>query len=763
MAKNDKNDKKDGLPPSLFDNLDLFAATKAGDAVPNAPQAEGNEAASNGGAGDLGASRPAEKSVKRTDENPPKPFDEAAKKGLTGKGPMQELFDFNFRQYSAYVICSRAIPALEDGLKPVQRRIMHSLWEKDDGRYTKVANIVGHAMQYHPHGDASIGDALCVLANKLWGKGLGYLIDGQGNYGSLLTGMPHAATRYIECRLTELARKEVFNKKTTSYVPNYDGRKEEPVYLPAKVPLLLMLGADGIAVGLSTSILPHNFIELLEAEIAILQKKPFAVYPDFQLGGVMDVSEYQDGLGKVKVRAKIEKDGKNLVITELPWGETTDSIAESIEDAIKRKKVGVRKLHDLTSDTVRIELELATGENPDKAITSLYAFTNCEKSISSRPIVLDQGRPRLMSVSQILKSNVDRLLELTRREQEIRLGELDELYHARTLDRIFIEERIYKRIETEKTYEGVKATIRTGFQPFLKELRHPQIADEDIERLLKIPIRRISQFDINKNREEIEGILKEEAQVNDNLAHLKAFVTKYLKGLVKEYAKRYPRHTLVESGAFKEVDVKKLTASELTIRWDKENNFVGSGLRGGDELFKCSSLEELILVWKDGRFRKVQPEDKIFVDKDLYRILRYDQEKERDTRNFTCIYEEGAYGFSYIKRFTFGGLIRNKDYRLAPEKPKAKIVLFEEGCGETLYVKFKPAKGQKIHQQHFKPLELVDRTNRETGKIEKKPVVEIRSAGAKGKQLTTKPIARASFSKGSWWDDREPPSKGVLD
>ncbi len=732
--------RDDNQPPSLFDNLDLFAAKPEKDDGTSAEAAPAGEAASGDAA--LPALPPA---------------------GLTGTGPMQALFDFNFRQYSAYVICSRAIPALEDGLKPVQRRIMHSLWEKDDGRYTKVANIVGHAMQYHPHGDASIGDALCVLANKLWGKGLGYLIDGQGNYGSLLTGMPHAATRYIECRLTELARKEVFNKKTTTYVPNYDGRKEEPVYLPAKVPLLLMLGADGIAVGLSTAILPHNFIELLEAEIAILQKKPFAVYPDFQLGGVMDVSDYQDGLGKVKVRAKIEKEGKGLVITELPWGETTDSLAASIEEAIRKKKVGVRKMHDLTSDTVRIELELATGENADKAITALYAFTNCEKSLSSRPIVLDAGRPKLLRVSEILQRNVERLMDLTKREQEIRLGELDELFHARTLDRIFIEERIYKRIETEKTYEGVKATIRTGFEPFLKELRHPEIADADIERLLKIPIRRISQFDINKNREEIEGILKEEAQVKDNLAHLRAFVTKYLKGLIKEYAKRYPRHTQIEQGAFKQVDVRAITASELTIRWDKENGYVGSGLKGGDEVFKCSSLDELVLVWKDGRYKKVQPEDKVFVDKGLLAILRYNQEKDRDARTFTCIYEEGGYGFSYIKRFTFGGLIRNKEYRLAPEKPKSKILLFTEGCGETLYVKYKPAKGQKIHQQFFRPTDLVDRVSRETGKAEKKPVVEVRAAGAKGKQLTTKPIARASFTKGAWWDESEAPSKGVLD
>lgn len=722
MAKKDKPEQ----PPSLFDTLDFL--------TPEPPP-------------------PTEK----------KPIETVAR-GLTGAGPMRELFDFNFRQYSAYVICSRAIPAVEDGLKPVQRRIMHSLHEKDDGRYTKVANIVGHAMQYHPHGDQSIGDALCVLANKLWGKDKGYLIDGQGNYGSLYTGMPHAATRYIECRLTDLARKEVFNKKTTSYVPNYDGRREEPVYLPSKIPLLLMLGADGIAVGLSTAILPHNFIELLEAEIAILQKKPFQVYPDFQLGGLMDVSDYQDGLGKVKVRAVIEKLDKNkLVITELPWGETTDSIADSIEEAIKKKKVQARHLTDLTSETVRIEIELQTGADQEKAITALYAFTNCERSISSRPIVLDEGRPRLMKVSEILRRNVDRLMYLTRRELEIRLGELDDLFHARTLDRIFIEERIYKRIETEKTLDGVKSTIVTGFKPFMKELRRDTITEEDIERLLKIPIRRISQFDINKNREEIEAIEKEEREVRDDLDHLKTFVIKYLKGLIKEYGKRYPRCTKIIDGAFKQVDVRAITASELTIKWDREQNYVGSGLKNGDELFKCSSLDELILIWKDGRFKKVQPEDKIFVDKDLLAVIRYNQEKDREDLDFTCVYEEGGYGFSYIKRFRFGGLIRNKDYRLAPEKPKSKILLLLKGCPDTLYVKFKPAKGQKIHQQFFLPKELVDRVNRETGKTEKQEVVPIRSAGAKGRQLTTKPIARVSGNKGSWWDEKETPSKGILD
>ena len=679
-----KKKESDGAqPPSMFDNLDLFGIVGADEAA--APQ-----------------------------EEAPKKLSPSVA-ALTGSGPMRDLYDFNFRQYSAYVICSRAIPALEDGLKPVQRRIMHSLWEEDDGRYTKVANIAGHTMKYHPHGDASIVDAIVVLANKLWGEGRGYLVDGQGNYGSLFTGMPHAAARYIECRLTNLAREHVFNPKTTSYIPNYDGRKEEPVYLPAKIPLLLMLGADGIAVGLSTAVLPHNFIELLEAEIAAIQKKPFELLPDFQLGGIMDASEYQDGLGKVKVRARIDTSEKGkLVITELPWGETTDSLSESIEEAVKKKKVGVRKIHDLTSESVRIELELAAGASQEKTVTALYAFTNCEKSISSRPIVLDGGRPKLMRVSEILHANVDRLLELTKKEQEIRLGELDDLYHARTLDRIFIEERIYKRIEKEKTFDGVKAAVRSGFEPHMAELRRKVITDEDIERLLKLQIRRISQFDIDKNRKEIEEIEAEERAVRDNLAHLRAFVIKYLKGIIKQYQKSYPRCTEISKGAFGEVDVRAITASELTIRWDRENHYIGSGIKNGDDLFKCSSLDELILVWKSGRFR-------------------------------------------------FGGLIRNKDYFLAPEKPKSKILLFQKGCQETLYLKYKPAKGQKIHQQYFLPLELVDRINRETGKLEKQEVVPIRSATAKGKQLTTKPISRISFSKGSWWDDAEAPSKGVLD
>ena len=725
-------------PPSLFDNIDLLAKPATTNGAGAQDESDDGKSQStppvpDGVQGEIGSTEPS-----ASDHH----VAVTVSKGLTGSGPMRDLYDFNFRQYSAYVICSRAIPAVEDGLKPVQRRIMHSLWEKDDGKYTKVANIVGHAMQYHPHGDASIGDAIVVLANKLWGEGRGYLIDGQGNYGSLYTGMPHAATRYIECRLTDLARKEVFNKKTTDFVPNYDGRKEEPVYLPSKIPLLLMLGADGIAVGLSTAILPHNFIELLEAEVCLIQKKPFKLYPDFQLGGIMDVSEYQDGMGKVKVRAVIEEADKNkLVITQLPWGETTDSISESIEDAIKKKKVKIRKIHDLTSAEVRIELELQAGESPAKVKAALYAFTTCEKSIASRPIVLDAGRPRAMTISQILQKNVDRLMFLTRREQEIRLDELDSLFHARTLDRIFVEERIYKRIENEKTYEGVQNAVMDGFKPFRSELRH-DITTDDIERLLKIPIRRISQFDINKNRDEIANILAEEKQVKDNLDHLRAFTVKYLKGLITQYRKKYPRCTKIEEGAFQQADVRKLTASELTVRIDRENHYIGTDVRGGDELFKCSSLDEILCLWKDGRFKKIQPPDKFFVDKDIMAIFLFQQEKDRD-KEFICVYEEPLYGFAYVKRFTFGGLIRNKEYRLAP--PKSKMLYFAQGCPERLYVKFKPAKGQKIHQQMFDPSE-----------------VTVRGSSARGIQMTTKPIARCSPTKGSWWDDSETSSKGVL-
>ncbi len=705
-AKNGQNPAA-GEPPSLFDNLDeLFAE-------PGEQEAEA----------EAGEEPDAKKSAAVEPEV----------ESHGGKGPLRELIDTNFLQFASYTICNRAIPTVEDGFKPVQRRIMHSLWEKDDGRFIKVANIVGHTMQYHPHGDASIGDAIVNLANKR------YLIEGQGNFGNIHTGDPAAAMRYIECRLTELARNEIFNPKLTSFIPSYDGRNQEPLLLPSKLPLLLLLGAEGIAVGLSTSILSHNFVELLEAEIAAIQNKPFTLYPDFQTGGLMDVTEYADGTGRVKLRAVIEKRQQNrLVITALPWGTTTESLIKDIEEQIKRKKVPVREINDFTAEKVEIELILTAGTKQELAIQALYAFTRCETSVSSRIVVLCDNRPREMTVSEIVKFNAEQLLDISRRELELRRDQLDAAFHAKTLEQIFIENRIYKEIEEETTYEAVQQAVLSGFAPFRDLLRH-DVTPEDVEQLLQIRIRRISRYDINKNRAEIEAILKEEEEVARNLKQLRGYVTRYLRGLLKKYGALYPRLTTIAGGTFSAIEVRELTASELTIRIDRETGFIGSDIRGGEELFKCSSLDKLLVVWSDGRYKMIPPPDMFFVDQDHIHIALYDRNQE-----FTCVYTEPHYGFTYIKRFAFGGLIQNRDYRLAPEQ--SKVLLLVTGTPETLYVKYRPAKGQRIHQQVFTPSE-----------------VAVRGAGTRGKQMTSKGVARVSETRPRGWeDDTEETPKGML-
>ena len=687
--------KNEKLPPSLFDNEDLFAKVET---------------------------------PKENDHD-----------GLTGSGPLTEQLDRNFMKYATYVIGSRAIPAVEDGLKPVQRRIMHALWEIDTGKLMKMPRAVGQAMIYHPHGEASIGPALVVLANKLWGKGKGYIVEGQGNYGNLYTGADAAAPRYLECRLTQLAKEQLYNPKTTDYVLGYDGDHKEPVFLPCKLPLLLMMGAEGVAVGLSTSVLPHNFPELLEAEIAILRKKPVELVPDFQLGGVMDASEYDDGLGKVKIRAVIEKLDKNkLVIRELPWGETTDSIIESIRTAVDKKHLQVKNIQNLTAQNVEIILTLTAEGKQDKVLEGLWAFTNCQKSIASRPIVLKEGRPVLMRVSEILKHNVERLVALTKKEFEIKLGELDEQYHCKTLDQIFVEERIYKKIEEEETEEAVFKAVMDGFKPFLKKIRRKAVSEDDVKRLLDIKIKRISRFDINKNRQELKDIEAKEDEVRKNLAGLTQYVIGYLKDILKAYAKKYPRCTKIAEGPFVMADMRAITATDLTIRYDKENHFVGTAVKGGEELFKCSGLDRLLFVWKDGRYKMMPPPDKLFVDKDLECVLNYERDAE-----FMMVYEEPLYGHAYMKRFTFGGMIQNKDYRLCPAK--SKVILFQKGHPEKIYVKYRPVKGQRIHQEFFDTDELT-----------------VRGASARGIQMTTKSIARVAATKPSWWDESQGTAKGVL-
>lgn len=647
-------------------------------------------------------------------------------------GPLTDMIDFNFLQYASYVICERAIPNVADGLKPVQRRILHALKEKDDGRFIKVANVVGHTMQYHPHGDASIGDALVTLANKR------YLIEGQGNFGNIFTGDRAAASRYIECRLTDLARDELFNKDLTEFIPSYDGRNQEPVTLPSKIPLLLMLGAEGIAVGLSTSILPHNFIELLQAEIQIIQetkKKPAVinVLPDFQTGGIMDVSEYEKGFGKVKVRARLEKKESNkLIIKELPYAQTTESVINSIEDAVKKKKVPVRSISDFTAERVEIELTLSQGASQDKALKALYAFTKCETSVSSRIIVIHNKRPVEMNTEQVLRENVRQLIDLLRRELQLRRHNLLEAFHAKTLIQIFVENRLYKHIEECKTYDAVIKAVFKSLEPFRPKLKR-DVTKADVEMLLGVRIKRISRFDINKNRKDIEDILKELAQVEKHLKNLKAYAVSYLRSIIRKYKQDYPRRT--QTDTFKELDVRKLTANELTINFDRDKGFIGHTVKG-DAIMKCSSLDKLLVVKNNGTFAVMPPPETYYVDKELIYCNLYNRDLE-----FTTVYAE--WGVTYIKRFKIGGAIMNRDYHYVPEK--AKVLICCPGCPDDLYVKYKPAKGLRILQQHFKPKQVL-----------------VKGLKAKGKQMTSKAIAYMGTKPGRWWDKKIRSPKGVL-
>ncbi len=640
-------------------------------------------------------------------------------------GPLKHLVDFNFLQYASYVICDRAIPALEDGLKPVQRRILHALKEKDDGRFIKVANIIGHTMQYHPHGDASIADALVTLTNKR------YLIEGQGNFGNIYTGDRAAASRYIECRLTPLARNEIFNKELTEWIPSYDGRNKEPVTLPSKLPLMLMLGAEGIAVGLSTSIMPHNFIELLEAQIEILREKKrtpaeLNLLPDFQTGGLMDVTEYNKGNGKVKLRARIEERKNNrLVITELPHGVTTEAAMASIEDAVKKKKVPVRAIDDFTAEKVEIEMTLSPGASQEKAIQALYAFTKCESSVSSRLICLRNNRPVEMTVDEVLRENTKQLLDILEKELILKRNKLLDDFHSKTLVQIFVENRIYKDIEQCKTYEAVIAAIYKGLDPFKKQLKR-EIVDEDIEMLLGVRIKRISLFDINKNRKDIEDILAELEQVEKDLGALNGYTIRYLKKLIKEYKADYPR--LTKATGFKEVEVRELTATELQIKQD-ENGFIGTNVKG-ETILECSSLDKLLVVWTDGKYMVMPPPDKLFVDNSLERCEIFDRDKQ-----YTCIYTDAR--ITYLKRFKIGGAIMNREYYMS-QGEKSKLQLLTDGTPDSIFVKYNPAKNQRIQQQKFKPSDIA-----------------VKGVKSRGNRMTTKSIKYIGTEPGRWWDKTE--------
>jgi topoisomerase IV subunit A len=637
--------------------------------------------------------------------------------------------DRGFLDYASYVIRDRAIPNLADGLKPVQRRILHVLHKLDDGRFIKVASVTGETMKYHPHGNASIDDAIVVLANKR------YLIEGQGNFGNFYTGDPAAAPRYIECRLTELARTELFNDEITDFIPTYDGRNKEPVVLPCKLPLNLMLGTEGIAVGLSARILPHNFPELIEAQIAILKKQPFKCLPDFMTGGLMDARDYQDGKGSVKVRAKIKtKDESTVVIKEIPPTTTTESLIASIEDAVQKGKLKVKSINDFTSENVEIEIKCPTGVDAEKLVDALYAFTDCEVSIASRIVVIKDNRPVELTVSEILRENTDQLVAILKRELELREKQLLDELHYRTLERIFIEERIYKLIEKCKTNEAVFASVYEGFKLFKRQLVR-EIVDADVEKLLQVRIRRISLFDINKHREEMEKTKADLEATRKNLKGLTRYVIGHLEALLEKYGPQFPRLT-TKSARHEEVDMKAVAFKSFKVAYDRETGYVGYKVSGEEFKVECTKFDKILLVFKDGTYKVSELPEKLFVGPELFYCGLPDREKV-----FTCAYTDR--NASYLKRFTFGGTILNKAYSCIPDK--SRILFFAPETPKLLYLRYKPALHQKISQQTCEPGEI-----------------EVKSAKTRGRQLSIKDISSVTAEPTRGWDEKAATTKIIF-
>jgi len=590
-----------------------------------------------------------------------------------------------FLDYASYVILERAVPDLHDGLKPVQRRILHSMKRMDDGRFNKVANIIGHTMQFHPHGDASIGDALVQLGQK------DLLIDTQGNWGNILTGDGAAAPRYIESRLSKFAVDVVFNPKTTEWKLSYDGRNKEPVTLPVKFPLLLAMGVEGIAVGLASKILPHNFNELIDATINYLQEKDFELYPDFPTGGYIDVSKYNDGQrgGVVKVRSRIEKiDKKTLVITEIPYGKTTSTLIESIIKANEKGKIKIRKIDDNTSANVEIVVHLMPGVSPDKTIDALYALTDCEYSISPNTCVITGNKPSFMGVSTILRHSADRTVELLKTELEIRKNELQEEWHMSSLEKIFIEERIYRDIEECETWEGVIKAINDGLKPFRKRLLR-EVTQEDIIQLTEIKIKRISKYDVRKADEHIKGIEVELDEVKNHLGNIIPFTINYFRQIKKKFGKGRERKTEIRN--FDTIQATKVVASNARLYINYKEGFIGTGLKKDEFVCECSDIDDIIVIRKDGVYLITKVADKVFVGNDILYAQVFLKNDERTIYNI--VYQDGKDGPLLAKRCAITGLTRDKEYDLTRGTPGSKIVYISanpNGEAEVIKVHHKP-------------------------------------------------------------------------
>ena len=630
-----------------------------------------------------------------------------------------------FLDYASYVILERAVPTINDGLKPVQRRILHSMKDLDDGRYNKVANIVGHTMQYHPHGDASIADAMVQIGQKE------LLIDTQGNWGNILTGDRAAASRYIEARLSKFALEVVFSPKITEWQLSYDGRKKEPIHLPVKFPLLLAQGAEGIAVGLSTKILPHNFVELLKASIQHLKGKKIKLYPDFQTGGIIDVQSYNDGNrgGKVRVRAKISQLDKNtLVINEIPHGTTTTSLIDNILKANDRGKIKIKKIEDNTAASVEILVHLPAGISPDKTIDALYAFTDCESSISPLGCVIVDNKPHFIGVSEMLRLSTENTVVLLKNELKIQLKELENQWHYATLERIFIENRIYRDIEEESTWSGVLQAINSGLVPYVSKLKR-QLVEEDIVRLTEIKIKRISKFDIDKAQEKIEALEGDIAEVKNNLEHLIEYAIRYFNHLIKTFGGDKERKS--EIRIFDDVDAKKVVVRNQKLFINKEEGFVGTSLKKDEYLCDCSDIDDIIVFTKEGKMQVVRVDSKVFVGKNIIHASIF---KRNDSRTiYNMIYRDGKRGTSFIKRFAVKGITRDKIYNMTQGTDGSEVLYFSANSnGEA---------------------EVVTITLRNSGSIKKLKWdldfadLQIKGRGVRGNTVTKYSILRVDFKE----------------
>ncbi|MBK7560454.1 MAG: DNA gyrase/topoisomerase IV subunit A [Chitinophagaceae bacterium] len=647
-----------------------------------------------------------------------------------------------FLDYASYVILERAVPAIEDGLKPVQRRILHAMKEMDDGRYNKVANIIGQAMQYHPHGDASIGDALVNMGQK------DLLIDTQGNWGDVRTGDDAAAARYIEARLSKFALEVAFNAKTTEWQLSYDGRKNEPVALPMKFPLLLAQGADGIAVGLSTKILPHNFCEIIEAAIKHLRGKRFELHPDFLTGGMIDVADYNQGKrgGKVKVRAHIEEvDKKTLAIKSVPYGVTTTQLMESIVKANEQNKIKIKKVTDNTAAEVEIQVDLAPGISPDITIDALYKFTDCEISISPNACVIVADKPQFLGVQELLKLSVDKTRDLLEQELKIKLNELQEKWHYTSLEKIFFEEKIYKELEKKhETWEKVLDGIDKAFVPFKKQLKRA-ITQEDIIKLTEKPVRRIYKLDIDELNDQIKGLEAEIKQVKNDLNNLVDFAVAYFENLLKKYGKDRGRKTEIKQ--FEIIEAKSVAIANARLYVNREEGFIGTGLKKDELLFECSDLDDIIVFAKRGIMKVVKVSDKAFIGKDIIHAAVFQKNDERTTYNM--IYADGKGGKSFAKRFNVTGVTRDKEYDLTKGDEKSKVhYLSVNRNGEAELVKITLTPGCAAHKKelefNFAELEIKGRSSM-GNTVTKYPIKSVRLKEAGVSTIAGKKL---------WYDDQ---------